>query len=138
MQEILRQAISFPLSLVPTVAKYNPRAHISLGMNNREVAGRQRKLVDLDVHIVTRLLRIKRPTMCPVLLSIDRILALKYVGFVLFLLFVTLVPSLFSSPFRFFTFSKINWDHMERFWEQAIFKYLRCEPEDHYFLLVRL
>jgi len=28
-----------------------------------------------------------------------------------------------------------NWDHMERFWEQAIFKYLRCEPEDHYFLL---
>lgn len=30
-----------------------------------------------------------------------------------------------------------NWDHMERFWEQSIFKYLRCEPEDHYFLLVR-
>jgi actin-related protein 3 len=29
-----------------------------------------------------------------------------------------------------------NWDHMERFWEQSIFKYLRCEPEDHYFLLV--
>ncbi|KAL0077821.1 actin family [Phycomyces blakesleeanus] len=28
-----------------------------------------------------------------------------------------------------------NWDHMERFWEQSIFKYLRCEPEDHYFLL---
>ena len=28
-----------------------------------------------------------------------------------------------------------NWDHMERFWEQCIFKYLRCEPEDHYFLL---
>jgi len=28
-----------------------------------------------------------------------------------------------------------NWDHMERFWEQAIFKYLRCEPEDHHFLL---
>ena len=24
---------------------------------------------------------------------------------------------------------------MERFWEQAIFKYLRAEPEDHYFLL---
>jgi len=24
---------------------------------------------------------------------------------------------------------------MERFWEQSIFKYLRCEPEDHYFLL---
>lgn len=30
-----------------------------------------------------------------------------------------------------------NWDHMERYWEQSIFKYLRCEPEDHYFLLVR-
>jgi len=23
----------------------------------------------------------------------------------------------------------------ERFWEQCIFKYLRAEPEDHYFLL---
>ena len=31
-----------------------------------------------------------------------------------------------------------NWDHMERYWEQSIFKYLRAEPEDHYFLLVRL
>lgn len=29
-----------------------------------------------------------------------------------------------------------NWDHMERYWEQCIFKYLRAEPEDHYFLLV--
>ncbi|KAI9141171.1 actin2 [Paraphysoderma sedebokerense] len=28
-----------------------------------------------------------------------------------------------------------NWDLMERYWEQCIFKYLRCEPEDHYFLL---
>lgn len=28
-----------------------------------------------------------------------------------------------------------NWTHMELFWEQCIFKYLRCEPEDHYFLL---
>ncbi|KAH7089391.1 actin binding protein [Auriculariales sp. MPI-PUGE-AT-0066] len=28
-----------------------------------------------------------------------------------------------------------NWDHMERYWEQTIFKYLRAEPEDHYFLL---
>lgn len=26
----------------------------------------------------------------------------------------------------------------ERFWEQCIFKYLRAEPEDHYFLLVSL
>jgi actin-related protein 3 len=24
---------------------------------------------------------------------------------------------------------------MERFWSQSIFKYLRVEPEDHYFLL---
>ena len=28
-----------------------------------------------------------------------------------------------------------NWDHMERFWSHSIFKYLRVEPEDHYFLL---
>lgn len=28
-----------------------------------------------------------------------------------------------------------NWDYMERYWEQCIFKYLRAEPEDHYFLL---
>lgn len=26
-------------------------------------------------------------------------------------------------------------DHMERFWSNSIFKYLRVEPEDHYFLL---
>jgi actin-related protein len=24
---------------------------------------------------------------------------------------------------------------MERFWQQCIFNYLRCDPEDHYFLL---
>ena len=28
-----------------------------------------------------------------------------------------------------------NWTHMEQFWEQCIFKYMRCEPEDHHFLL---
>ncbi|EGD75252.1 hypothetical protein PTSG_12505 [Salpingoeca rosetta] len=28
-----------------------------------------------------------------------------------------------------------DWDLMEKFYEQAIFKYLRAEPEDHYFLL---
>lgn len=28
-----------------------------------------------------------------------------------------------------------NWDLMERYWEQCIFKYLKCEPEDHPFLL---
>lgn len=29
-----------------------------------------------------------------------------------------------------------DWDQMERYWEQSIFKYLRAEPEDHHFLLV--
>lgn len=28
-----------------------------------------------------------------------------------------------------------NWDTMERFWQRCIFDYLRCDPEDHYFLL---
>lgn len=28
-----------------------------------------------------------------------------------------------------------NWDTMERFWQQCIFNYLRCDPEEHYFLL---
>jgi len=28
-----------------------------------------------------------------------------------------------------------NWTRMEQFWEHCIFKYLRCEPEDHHFLL---
>lgn len=28
-----------------------------------------------------------------------------------------------------------DWDLMERFLEQCVFKYLRAEPEDHYFLL---
>ncbi|KAF2029429.1 actin-related protein-like protein 3 [Setomelanomma holmii] len=28
-----------------------------------------------------------------------------------------------------------NWDLMERFWSNSIFKYLRVEPEDHHFLL---
>ncbi|CAI4218114.1 unnamed protein product [Parascedosporium putredinis] len=28
-----------------------------------------------------------------------------------------------------------NWDHMERFWSNSIFKYLRVEPEEHFFLL---
>ncbi|CAG0887222.1 unnamed protein product [Cyprideis torosa] len=28
-----------------------------------------------------------------------------------------------------------DWDLMERFWEQCIFKYLHAEPEDHFFLL---
>jgi actin-related protein len=29
-----------------------------------------------------------------------------------------------------------NWDLMEKYWQQCIFKYLRAEPEDHCFLLV--
>lgn len=28
-----------------------------------------------------------------------------------------------------------DWTSMEQFWEHCIFKYLRCEPEDHHFLL---
>ncbi|XP_008799925.1 actin-related protein 3-like [Phoenix dactylifera] len=28
-----------------------------------------------------------------------------------------------------------NWDTMEKFWQQCIFNYLRCDPEEHYFLL---
>ncbi|KAJ1537656.1 Actin- protein 3, partial [Cladochytrium tenue] len=28
-----------------------------------------------------------------------------------------------------------NWDHMEKFHQASIYQYLRCEPEDHYFLL---
>ncbi|KAJ6821317.1 actin-related protein 3 [Iris pallida] len=28
-----------------------------------------------------------------------------------------------------------NWDTLEKFWQQCIFSYLRCDPEDHYFLL---
>ena len=30
-----------------------------------------------------------------------------------------------------------NFTHMEKFWQQSIFKYLRAEPEDHFVLLVR-
>lgn len=30
-----------------------------------------------------------------------------------------------------------NWDWMEAYWAQSLFKYLRCNPEDHYFLLAR-
>eukprot|EP00499_Haloplacidia_sp_CaronLabIsolate_P008828 CAMPEP_0196781934 /NCGR_PEP_ID=MMETSP1104-20130614/10446_1 /TAXON_ID=33652 /ORGANISM="Cafeteria sp., Strain Caron Lab Isolate" /LENGTH=413 /DNA_ID=CAMNT_0042152165 /DNA_START=21 /DNA_END=1262 /DNA_ORIENTATION=+ len=28
-----------------------------------------------------------------------------------------------------------NWDNMEKLWQRCIFKYLRCEPEEHYFVL---
>lgn len=30
-----------------------------------------------------------------------------------------------------------NWDLMERYWQRCMFEYMRCEPEEHYFLLVR-
>jgi actin-related protein 3 len=28
-----------------------------------------------------------------------------------------------------------NWDNMERLWQRCLFKYLRCEPEEHFVLL---
>jgi len=28
-----------------------------------------------------------------------------------------------------------NWNDMEKYWQHCIFRYLRCEPEDHFFLL---
>ena len=28
-----------------------------------------------------------------------------------------------------------NWDQMEKLWQQSIYKYLRCEPEEHSFIL---
>jgi len=28
-----------------------------------------------------------------------------------------------------------NWDSMERYWQRCIFKYMRCDPEEHHFLL---
>eukprot|EP00976_Prorocentrum_cordatum_P067085 1178581-Prorocentrum_minimum.AAC.5 len=28
-----------------------------------------------------------------------------------------------------------NWDYMERFYQHCIFEHMRCDPEDHYFLL---
>jgi len=30
-----------------------------------------------------------------------------------------------------------NWTHMEKLWQHCIFKYLRTDPEDHFFCLVR-
>lgn len=30
-----------------------------------------------------------------------------------------------------------NWNNMERLWQRCIFDYLRVEPEEHFFLLVR-
>lgn len=28
-----------------------------------------------------------------------------------------------------------NWNNMERLWQRCIYKHMRCDPEDHYFLL---
>lgn len=30
-----------------------------------------------------------------------------------------------------------NWDSMEKLWQRAFFQYLRCDPEEHYVMLVR-
>ncbi len=30
-----------------------------------------------------------------------------------------------------------NWDNMERYWQRCLYQYLRCDPEEHYVLLVR-
>lgn len=51
----------------------------------------------------------------------------------------SLIPNLFaiSIPLQYPVRHGLveDWDLMERFLEQCIFKYLRAEPEDHYFLL---
>jgi actin-related protein 3 len=31
-----------------------------------------------------------------------------------------------------------NWDNMEKLWQRCLFQYLRCEPEEHYMLLVSI
>ena len=28
-----------------------------------------------------------------------------------------------------------NWDWMESYWQHCLFKYLRCDPEEHFFML---
>lgn len=28
-----------------------------------------------------------------------------------------------------------NWDNMEKYWQRCIYQYMRCDPEEHYFLL---
>ena len=39
-------------------------------------------------------------------------------------------------PYHFILFLQVDdWDTMERFWQQCMFNYLRCNPEEHYFLL---
>lgn len=29
-----------------------------------------------------------------------------------------------------------NWDNMEKYLQRCIYQYLRCDPEEHYFLMV--
>ena len=29
-----------------------------------------------------------------------------------------------------------NWDLMEKFWHQSLYNYLKCDPQEHYFVLV--
>lgn len=31
-----------------------------------------------------------------------------------------------------------NWDNMERYWQRCLYQYMRCDPEEHYVLLVRI
>jgi actin-related protein 3 len=47
---------------------------------------------------------------------------------------VHLVLCLTSCHFIFFL-QVDDWDTMERFWQQCMFNYLRCNPEEHHFLL---
>ena len=47
--------------------------------------------------------------------------------------FVRVLSQYVLSPFL--VLQVDDWDTMERFWQQCIFSYLRCNPEEHYFLL---
>ena len=31
-----------------------------------------------------------------------------------------------------------NWDQMEKFWHQSLYHYLKCDPQEHFFVLVKL
>lgn len=42
-------------------------------------------------------------------------------------------PTLTSYPIRHGQVE--NWDLMESYWQHCLFKYLRCDPENHYFIL---
>lgn len=49
-----------------------------------------------------------------------------------------LVPVRYGPAFVVIVFCCLNrqdWDNMERMWQQCLFKYLRCEPEEHHVML---